>query len=327
MRLSLMILIGATLFGSGVSRQTPAGAPAARGGHSMIYDSEHRLTLMFGGGSREQSFNDLWAWNGERWQRLAESGPSARNSAAFVYDSHRRQAILVGGRTESGLKDDTWEWNGKTWRERNVAGPGLRLHDFAAFDEQRGRLVLYGGLKPIEKTVERLTDTWEWDGVSWSRRDTAGFAAFPSSMAYDAERRQVVVIAVDATAPPDGERPSAMWAWDGTRWTKISESFGDPTLSPSQPVSPGPEGLVLLDGAMHKGNVAMTWLWRGGRWMRSEAAPPVPQRVSHAMAYDTHRRRVVMFGGHAGFMPGRSGEMFGDTWEWTGTEWLRVHPR
>jgi hypothetical protein len=44
------------------------------------------------------------------------------------------------------------------------------------------------------------------------------------------------------------------------------------------------------------------------------------------MAFDRRRNRVVLFGGHAGFMPGRTGEMFGDTWEWTGSAWERVHP-
>lgn len=327
MRLILSILLGATLFISGLSPQPPPDAPPARGGHAMTYDSQQGLALMFGGGNRQQSFNDLWAWNGERWQRLAGAGPSARNSAAFAYDSKRKQAIVVGGRSVGGLVDDTWEWDGTMWHERRVSGPGIRLHHFAAFDPRRERLVLYGGLKPVEKTVERLTDTWEWDGSSWIRRDTEGFAAFPSSIAYDEVRGQVVVIAVDATTPPDGERPSAIWAWDGTRWTRVSAAFGDPTLSPSQPLSAGPDGLLILDGAMHKGNVAMTWLWRGRRWLRSDAAAPTPQRVSHAMAYDTRRKRVVMFGGHAGFMPGRNGEMFGDTWEWTGIAWERVHPK
>ena len=85
--------------------------------------------------------------------------------------------------------------------------------------------------------------------------------------------------------------------------------------------------MLMLDGAMHKGNAAITWLWRDDRWTRSDAAPPTPQRVSHALAYDSRRRRVVMFGGHAGFMPGRNGEHFGDTWEWTGAAWERVSPR
>ena len=118
MRLILPMLLGATLFASGLAPQTPPDAPAARGGHAMTYDSEHRLTLMFGGGNRQQSFNDLWAWNGERWQRLAGSGPSARDSATFAYDSKRKQAIVVGGRSVGGLVDDTWEWDGTMWHER-----------------------------------------------------------------------------------------------------------------------------------------------------------------------------------------------------------------
>lgn len=221
----ILPLLGATLFASGLASQAPPDAPAARGGHAMTYDSEHRHALMFGGSNRQQSFNDLWAWNRGRWQRLAGSGPSARDSATFAYDSKRKQAIVVGGRTVGGLVDDTWEWDGTMWHEQKASGPGIRLHHFAAFDARRGRLVLYGGLKPIEKTVERLTDTWEWDGVSWTRRDTEGFAAFPSSIAYDEARGQVVVIAVDATTPPDGERPSAIWAWDGTRWTRVSAAL------------------------------------------------------------------------------------------------------
>ncbi len=240
MRLIMPMLLGAALFVSGLVPQTPPDAPAARGGHAMTYDSHHGLALMFGGGSRQQSFNDLWAWNGKRWQRLAESGPSPRDSATFAYDSKRNRAIVVGGRSLGALVDDTWEWDGTLWREQKVSGPGLRLHHFAAFDARRERLVLYGGLKPIDKTVERLTDTWEWDGATWTRRDTEGFAAFPSSIAYDEARGQVVVIAVDATTPPDGERPSAMWAWDGSKWSRVSAAFGEPSLSPSQPLSTGP---------------------------------------------------------------------------------------
>ena len=134
MRLMMPMLLGGALFLSGLVPQTPSDAPAARGGHAMTYDSHHGLALMFGGGSRQQSFNDLWAWNGKRWQRLAESGPSPRDSSTFAYDSKRNRAIVVGGRSINGLVDDTWEWDGTQWHERKVSGPGIRLHHFAAFD-------------------------------------------------------------------------------------------------------------------------------------------------------------------------------------------------
>lgn len=51
--------------------------------------------------------------------------------------------------------------------------------------------------------------------------------------------------------------------------------------------------------------------WRMG----AEGGPG--SRMLHAMAYDAHRQRVVLFGG--------AGEtMRGDTWEWDGTEWSLV---
>jgi hypothetical protein len=324
--MALLIVIATTL----PSKARVAASPDVRGGHSMTFDERHRVTLMFGGGNRQREFNDLWAWDGQDWRLLSSSGPSTRDSAVFAYDASRRVAVLVGGRSQGRVIDDTWEWDGSTWRERRVdgrvTGPGERLHHYGAYDKRRKRLVVYGGMKPTDnRTVERLTDTWEWDGAAWTKRDAEGIPAFPSGIAYDERRGQVVLVAVDATTPPDGERPSAVWSWDGRHWGRVSD-FADPTLSPSQPLVATAEGLLLLDGAMHKGNAAITWLWPRDRWIRSETAPPTPQRVSHAMAYDSRRRRVVMFGGHAGFMPGRNGEMYGDTWEWTGSAWTRVNP-
>lgn len=293
----------------------------------MTFDVRRGLALMFGGGNRERAFEDLWGWDGRQWRMLSAAGPGPRDSATLTYDWTRQVTVLVGGRAKGQILSDTWEWDGNSWRERREAGAGERLHHYAAYDRTRRELVVYGGIRPRpDKTVERLTDTWTWDGAGWTRRDTEGIPGFPSGMVYDDARRQVVVVAVDSTSPPDGERPSALWGWDGQRWAKLNE-FGDPTLSPSQPLASTDKGLLILDGAMHKGNSEITWLWREGRWARSEATPPTPQRVSHAMAYAADRGRLVMFGGHAGFMPGRNGEMFGDTWEWNGSAWIRVAPR
>jgi hypothetical protein len=292
----------------------------------MTYDDARGVTLLFGGGNRQRGFGDLWAWDGTRWRFVTSSGPSARNSVVLAFDSKRQRAVLHGGRTADGVRDDTWEWDGTRWTERMVAGPGLRLHHHGAYDPRRDRLVVYGGLRPRDQVAEPLTDTWEWDGEQWTRRDTVGVDGFPSAMAYDPRRGQTILVAVEGRTPPDGERPSTVWAWDGSRWSRVTRTAGDPSLSPTQPLAATAAGMLMLDGAMHKGNAALTWLLAGDRWTRSEAASPTPQRVSHAMAYDTRRQRVVMFGGHAGFMPGRNGEMFGDTWEWNGAAWEQVHP-
>ena len=53
-------------------------------------------------------------------------------------------------------------------------------------------------------------------------------------------------------------------------------------------------------------------------WTDHTPANP-PARDAHAMAYDSARGRVVMFGGY-------DGGVFGDTWEWDGNNWRRRTP-
>jgi hypothetical protein len=57
------------------------------------------------------------------------------------------------------------------------------------------------------------------------------------------------------------------------------------------------------------------WEWNGNTWSAIEDGPnPPPARDLHAMAYDSDRDVVVVFGGRSG-----SAEFLGDTWELSGT--------
>jgi hypothetical protein len=48
------------------------------------------------------------------------------------------------------------------------------------------------------------------------------------------------------------------------------------------------------------------------------------RRANHAMAYDTARGRVVLFGGQGMLVPSMQSVTYGDTWEWDGTNWRQV---
>jgi O-antigen ligase/tetratricopeptide (TPR) repeat protein len=83
---------------------------------------------------------------------------------------------------------------------------------------------------------------------------------------------------------------------------------------------------VLLFGGSSQGLAepgvlfADTWEWNGVRWaQRSPAAGP-SARWGHALAYDSARLRVVLFGGAGG-----DGAL-GDTWEWDGASWSERRP-
>lgn len=52
---------------------------------------------------------------------------------------------------------------------------------------------------------------------------------------------------------------------------------------------------------------------------RNTGRSPTP-RGGHAMAYDSARERLVLFGGINGLQPE------GDTWEWNGATWVNVSP-
>ncbi len=56
-------------------------------------------------------------------------------------------------------------------------------------------------------------------------------------------------------------------------------------------------------------------------WTQRASTGPLA-RAGHAMAYDSGRGRVVLFGGS----PNGSTSLFADTWEWDGTNWNQRNP-
>jgi hypothetical protein len=62
------------------------------------------------------------------------------------------------------------------------------------------------------------------------------------------------------------------------------------------------------------------WRWKGGGWEHLPGSGPVARSLSGAV-YDTHRKRIVLFGG-----VGNKGyeELKGDTWEWDGASWRQM---
>ena len=60
--------------------------------------------------------------------------------------------------------------------------------------------------------------------------------------------------------------------------------------------------LVLFSGKGGEGLFRDTWEWNGTSWGELDPADTRPSRRStHAMAYDSVRERVVLFGGYTSF--------------------------
>ena len=77
--------------------------------------------------------------------------------------------------------------------------------------------------------------------------------------------------------------------------------------------------IMLFGGELASGDISSDlWEWNGFAWaLRSSAVQP-PPRWSHAMVFDTGRRRLVLFGGSG------KQQTLADTWEWDGSNWIQL---
>ena len=178
---------------------------------------------------------------------------------------------------------------------------------------------MYGGQT---STRSWATDTWEWDGVHWSKFTTPGPGGrVHFAMAYDSKRERTVLF---GGLGDDDRYHADTWEWDGAVWRKMSDA-GPPARARHRMAFDERAGVVVLYGGdgvktqPESGFRALddTWTWDGTRWTEVGTTGP-GARFMHAMAYDAARGRIVLYGG------GTGDASFDDTWEWEGGRWLKV---
>jgi N-acetylneuraminic acid mutarotase len=287
--------------------------------HSMCYDSHRQRTILFGGDSlRNSSYNDTWEWDGELWTQVADRGPGARRYPALAYDAKRQRTIFFGGIVDDQMLGDTWQWDGEDWTQLTNSGPAPRYGHAMVYNEQTERIVLFGG------TTARgiLSDTWEFNGEEWTQlEDTGPVARTAHAMAYDPIRRCIVLFGgngVDDTTLGD------TWEWTGSRWVQAADFGPEPRAGTTMAFM---KSQVVLFGGTTVWNpnprhriFGDTWTWDGERWTQRQDIGP-GQRWAHAMVFDSHRSRAVVFGGLPGSRNSEredeviADKLYGDTWE------------
>ena len=225
---------------------------------------------------------------------------------------------MFGGRRESGgsgqLLSDVWEWDGARWREIRDAGLEPVLHAAAGFDPVRKRVVIYGGVTNAGMSHALR----EWDGRTWSTRNSGGPATLTAAALSTTPRGDVIVIGLTPTADSDPVPPPAprTHVWTGNAWKP--EELG-PAMANLQPTGSAPDGTVYIYQAWDRWVTEPVTHVRlpNGTWTRV-ASPTNPGiRTTIASAYDPARGRFVVYGGR---MPN---SLLGDTWEFDGRTWER----
>jgi cysteine-rich repeat protein len=307
-----------------------SGVPDARWWYALAYDAARGRIVMFGGENLAQGYNDTWEWDGESWfARPAPSSPRVRFAHAMTYDAAHRNVVMFGGYGDNLIdvvveENDTWLWDGSTWTQVLPAhSPPPRAWHSLAYDSARHRVVLFGGYLG----ANALNDTWEWDGVDWTQVAVATapmtFRTYSleagHAMAFDATRGRMVLL-----LQGDGALvPASTWEYDGATWQLAAQSFAFGYVDIVYDAALGHViGFLPTAGGVDGG----TWFaWDGSSWqaISSTTAGP-PLRFYIPIAYDSVRRRVVMFGGNT---DPPDFDTINDDWEWDGSTWTQITPR
>jgi hypothetical protein len=267
--------------GSTWTELSPATSPPGRSHSAMVYDSARGVSVMCGGLEwNAYVLDDTWEWDGTNWQQqMPPTNPPGRFYNAMAYDSARQVSVMFGGEQwyTGQILGDTWEWDGTNWTQAALTGvsPSARILHTMAYDPVRKVSVLFGGVSwEGGSSYLYQSDTWEWDGTSWTQ-------LFPATsppgrdlvaMVYDSTRGVMVLFAGFSQAPGQFVFDDT-WEWDGTDWTQVS-----PPTSPSARDSHGMafdsrRGVaVLFGGCPHKvcdlsapDFLSDTWEWQSGQ--------------------------------------------------------------
>jgi len=247
--------------------------------------------------------------------------PSVRGDANMVYDSARQVTVLFGGYGGTNL-NDTWEFDGVQWTNVTPAvSPPARKSFAMAYDSARGKVVLFGGLdRGTWPNHSTFSDTWEFDGSTWTEVTPLNPSESPSSrycprMAYDSDRGKIVLFGGFGSW-----YLGDTWEWDGTNWENVTPSVSPATrCGQDMAYDSARQRIVMFGGESSSfGALGDTWEFDGTTWTLLAPAASPSARWHHRMAYDSTRQKVLLFGGW--------GSAYQDTWEFDGATWAELEP-
>jgi hypothetical protein len=295
----------------------PPTSPSPRAFAAMAYDPADHYVVLFGGLSASGVLGDTWKFVGGAWTKLAPtSSPAARYEGSLAADAATGKLLFFGGNgTSARLVAGTWEFGAGTWTVLHpVNSPPIR--EGAAFDADpaSGTPILFGGTG-IGNVV--LNDTWNFSGGSWHKLATkvAPPARSNAAIGYSPSDASLVLFGGEAN-PLSGIVFSDTWTFSAGKWTKISTA-ASPSRRYDAAGADGAGGLgAVIFGGAYVGAKNDTWSYAGHAWSRLVPTSPAG-RVAAAMAWDSAKQEVVLYGGYDPTGP----LYYTDTWTFVGGVW------
>src|ERR1700682_2384742 len=233
------------------------------------------LPMLFAGMIEAQSAGN---WT----QQMPSTPPTSRYYHALAYDSAHGQVVLFGGQVTGGLIGSTSTWDGSNWTLTPPAiGPPPRAYHAMAYDSANKQVVLFGGAKGSAVSGD-FSDTWTWDGSTWTQKSPQNSPSARSfiAMAYDSTHGQVVLFGGTKGYGKVGDT----WVWDGSNWTEKFPLNSPPArFAPTMAYDSAHGQVVLFGGSNDAGGFNDTWVWDGSNWTQKS---PQSSPFGGIIAYD-----------------------------------------
>jgi len=304
------LLVGPTLRAQADwKKASPGTKPSARGNTQFAADNVN--LYVFGGNANGTTFyNDLWSYRVNTWVKLTSDGaagsPAKRRWGSACWDFGRSQLVVFGGQ-DANKKNlaDTWVYANGSWTQKTPAvSPAARRWAGMAYDWANGRVLLFGGYG-----TGNLNDTWAWNGATWIKLSPKTQPPIKSRMGMVAIATSKEILIYGGTTTSSTATPTTeMWKWDGTDWTKVTQTGG-----PTSGVEPGMvydefRDVVVFYGGHNSYPRSDTWEWDGKAWSQKKVTSPGP-RSRPSIGYVSALKKTIFFGGYTGALP-----MKDDTW-------------
>jgi hypothetical protein len=282
---------------------------------NMVYDDARQRVVLFGRHCNSSS-SATWEWDGNTWSELRPArGPNGRTGASMAYDAARHRVVLYGGSPVVVVGwgvdalSDTWEWDGANWTQLTPpTSPPARTDARMAYDVVRQRVVLFGGYGIVNWSAVYRSDTWEWDGTTWTQVPTVVTPPprLGAGMTYDAAHERVVLFGGYTGESTDGGGVLGdTWQWDGRVWTESTPTSSPPAAQKSElAYDLSRQRVVLFGGCNEPAYLSInchadTWEWDGTTWTQLQLGFSPPPNPWPKMTYDLAHARLVLVHPHS----------------------------
>jgi len=315
---------------------SPVTSPDQRRLHSMAFDVDNNVTILFGGDETTilNYFNDTWMYNASSntWTNLTMTGsPYPSSAGAMAYDSESQRFIYFGGRDgwpPLNLFNDTYagQLNAAagtiTWTNMTptISGVVSKRADIAmVYDEFNDRVVLYGGYDG----VNYLDEVWDYDFNTNTWALGAGTVT-PNeiayhAMSYDSDWKKILTFG-GYNNTGGGTYSAETWEYSFFEDFWVQKTYPNsgpmPRYSTEIVHSPVYNKTLILGGRDDTWNYRDSWYYssKTGIWQQLTSTDSrMGYRFEHSSAYDSSRDKAWFMGGTVNVNPGFE---YNDTWSW-----------